>query len=92
MYLMGDYNVNLLNIDNHLLTSEFLEMFYSYSFLPVINKPTRVTCNSAINKFCDKLQNSDWSDIILSNNCQDSFTKFYNQYKDLYNECFPVRN
>ena len=148
MYLMGDYNVNLLNIDNHLLTSEFLEMFYSYSFLPVINKPTRVTCNSAtlidniycnnfgndnlfcgilytdltdhfpifclcssnniqpketitkkriysernINKFCDRLQNSDWSDIILSNNCQDSFTKFYNQYKDLYNECFPVRN
>ena len=47
VYLMGDYNVNLLNFDKHILTSECLEMFYSYSFYPLINKPTRVTYQTA---------------------------------------------
>ena len=47
VYLMGDYNVNLLNLDKNLLTSECLEMFYSYSFYPLINKPTRVTYQTA---------------------------------------------
>ena len=43
---MGDYKINLLNVDHHLPTSEFLDTFFSYSFYPLINKP-RVKGDSA---------------------------------------------
>ena len=42
-YLMGDININLLNTDTHPRTAHFLETMYSYSFTPLITKPTRVT-------------------------------------------------
>ena len=41
--LLGDYNINLLNCDSDKNTSEFLELMLSYSFLPRIIKPTRIT-------------------------------------------------
>ena len=43
MYIMGDFNINLLDIDGHIPSSEFLETMYSSSFFPLITKPTRVT-------------------------------------------------
>ena len=45
--IMGDYNINLLNIDNHLPTAEFLETVYSHGFYPLINKPTRIKNTTA---------------------------------------------
>ena len=42
-YLLGDYNINLLNYDKHLPTQDFLNTLLSYGFYPLINKPTRVT-------------------------------------------------
>ena len=46
-FLMGDFNINLLNAESHVSTAEFLEIMYSFSFLPLITKPTRVTSHSA---------------------------------------------
>lgn len=46
-YLTGDFNINLLNVDSHIPTEEFLELMYSFSFFPMINRPTRVTNLSA---------------------------------------------
>ena len=46
-YLMGDWNINLLSYDSHEDTSSFVDMMYSYGFLPLINRPTRVTKSSA---------------------------------------------
>ena len=46
-YLAGDFNINRLNHDTHQLTAEFLNTMYSNSFIPLINKPTRVTEHSA---------------------------------------------
>lgn len=43
LYFMGDFNINLLDIDGHIPSSEFLETMYSSSFFPLITKPTRVT-------------------------------------------------
>ena len=40
-YLLGDYNLNLLNTDSHTLTREFVDIMYSYSLLPNITKPTK---------------------------------------------------
>ena len=46
-YIIGDFNINLLNQKDNSLTSDFLNMMYSFSFVPVINKPTRITNSSS---------------------------------------------
>ena len=44
---MGDYNINLFSAERHIQTSNFVDLMYSNSFFPLINKPTRVTARSA---------------------------------------------
>ena len=46
-YIMGDYNIDLLKHSTHNPTSEFLDLMFSNSFIPLINKPTRVTQKTA---------------------------------------------
>ena len=47
LYIMGDYNINLLNSDSHKDTGDFINSMYSLSMFPLINKPTRITKYSA---------------------------------------------
>ena len=47
VYLLGDWNVNLMNHSRHTKTSEFLDVFYSNSFFPLITRPTRITAHKA---------------------------------------------
>ena len=46
-YLLGDVNISLLNHATHSETGNYLDSLYSNSFVPLINRPTRVTNNSA---------------------------------------------
>ena len=67
-FIMGDFNLDLWMHGNNNRTQEFLEIFMSGSFLPLISKPTRVANNSATlidNIFCNTLPVPD-SSIILS--------------------------
>ena len=41
------FKINLLNIDVHHKTNDFINTIYSYSLFPQITKPTRVTKKSA---------------------------------------------
>ena len=34
-YIMGDYNVNLMNYESHDLTANFVDTIYSYSYVPL---------------------------------------------------------
>ena len=55
-YVLGDFNINLLNSDTHALSAEFLNIMYSSGLYPVISKPTRITASSATlmdNFFCN---------------------------------------
>ena len=45
--LLGDWNANLLDYDNHEATEDFYELLSSYSFQPLILQPSRVTARSA---------------------------------------------
>ena len=47
-YLLGDYNINLLNIDKHTDTNEFLDMMYTHSLFPNVTKPTRIYGKSSM--------------------------------------------
>ena len=45
-FLLGDFNINLLNYNVHSPTNEFLDSLASNSFLPYILQPTRITSHS----------------------------------------------
>ena len=68
IFLMGDYNANLLRYDENDHINAFLNMMLSFSLMPLIIKPTRVTDNSSTlidNIFCN-LQPFPSSGIIIS--------------------------
>ena len=47
-YLMGNFNINLLNCDMHQqATNDFVNLLTSNSFFPLISKPTRITSSTA---------------------------------------------
>ncbi len=45
-FICGDFNIDLLKIQSHKPTNDFINMFYTGSFYPLIDKPTRVTTKS----------------------------------------------
>ena len=44
---MGDFNLNLLNHQNHHATGEFLDGLHSCMFTPLISLPSRITSHTA---------------------------------------------
>ena len=46
-FLMGDFNLNLLNNENHNATGEFLDGLYSHLFFPLITLPSRINSHTA---------------------------------------------
>ena len=69
IYLMGDFNINLLDIENHIPSSEFIELLYSYGLYPMITKPTRMQNNSATlidNIFHNDLNSSHFNGILYT--------------------------
>ena len=68
-YIMGDFNLNLMNHDRHLMTSEFLDLMYSNSFLPLITRPTRITSNTATlidNIFTNNLVSDAFNGLLFT--------------------------
>jgi exonuclease III len=68
-YLCGDFNINLLNYDDHVPTQSFLDTLFSSSFRPLINMPTRITNLTSTlidNIFTNDLCNSYFTGIMYS--------------------------
>ena len=66
IFLIGDFNVNLWNYNEHNHTNEFLDYLSSNSFLPLILQPTRITSHS--NTFIDKIFSNAIDPGIISGN------------------------
>ena len=81
IYILGDFNINLLNSDTHSNTSDFIDMMFSTSFLPLINRPTRISDNSATlidNIYTNHRFNSGtYMSGILPSDISDHFTIFH---------------
>ena len=43
VFILGDFNLNLLNYDSHTPTKKFVSLFLSQHFLPFVVHPTRVS-------------------------------------------------
>ena len=86
LYLLGDFNINLLNSDKHVPTQEFLDVMYTYSLFPYISKPSRVTTRSATlidNIFCNNsLVDSKVFTGLLYCDASDHFPVFYIDYSN----------
>ena len=46
IFLLGDFNVSLLNYNEHNQTNEFLDSLAPSSFIPLILQPTRIKSHS----------------------------------------------
>ena len=46
-YILGDVNLDLMKYESHRKTSQYLDLLFSNSFIPLINRPTRITQHSA---------------------------------------------
>ena len=47
VFILGDFNINLLNYDSHTPTCDFVSLLHSQNFLPYIIHPTRVSDHSS---------------------------------------------
>ena len=47
VYLLGDFNINLLNKDTHCRTNDLVNILTSHPMYPSITRPTRITSKSA---------------------------------------------
>ena len=66
MFLLGDFNINLLNYNIHQPTNEFLDSIASNSILPYILKPARLTSHSKT--LTDNIFSNILSSEIISGN------------------------
>ena len=66
VFLLGDFNVNLLNYNEHNQTNEFLDSLASNSIIPLILQPTRITSHS--NTLIDNIFSNVIDPDIISGN------------------------
>ena len=69
VYIMVDFNLNLLNQQFHQFTNEFLDIMYTNLLFPLITLPTRITSYTATiidNIFTNDLEIYSFSGLILS--------------------------
>ena len=64
--LLGDFNVDLLNYNEHKQTNEFLDSLASNSFIPLILQPTTITSHS--NTLIDNIFSNAFDPDIISGN------------------------
>ena len=66
IFLLGDFNVKLLNYNDYNKTNEFLDSLASNSFIPLILQPTRITSHS--NTLIDNISSNVIDPNIISGN------------------------
>ena len=66
IFILGDFNINLLNHNDRQQTNDFLDSLPSNSFIPYILHPTRITSHSKTLIY-NKFSNSISPEIISGN-------------------------
>ena len=74
IYIMGDFNINLLNNDVNNISANFSNLMSSMNLIPLINSPTRITDHSSTlidNIFTNNIQKH--TSVVLCNDISDHF-------------------
>ena len=83
IFLLGDFNVNLLNYNEHKQTNEFLDSLASKSFISLILQPTRITSHS--NTFIDNIFSNVIDPDIISVNLTATISDHLPQFSVISN-------
>ena len=83
LFIMGDFNVNLLDFSSHTPTSDFVNNFFSHSLLPCIHHPTRVSEHRA--SIIDNIYTNATNANIVSGNILMQITDHFPQFMILKN-------
>ena len=78
--MAGDFNMNLLDFEQNKKVQHFLKIMFGYSMMPVINKPTRVTKNTATaiyHIFINSVTASKFKTGIIKSDILDDFPIFF---------------
>lgn len=84
IYLMGDFNINILETDNHSPSNEFLDAVYSHSLFPLITRPTRITTETSTlidNIFYSEISNSSTLNGLFFTDISDHLPVFTINYR-----------
>ena len=78
VYIMGDFNINLLHAKSSRYAEEFLLSLQSFSFIPTIDKPTRVHNSSAT--LIDNILTNNVDANITSGNIVSDISDHFSQF------------
>lgn len=78
IYVLGDFNINLLRFETCKYAHNFLLSLQSYGFVPVIDKPTRVHNNTAT--LIDNILVNEMNDSVISGNIVSDISDHYSQF------------
>jgi hypothetical protein len=79
VYYNADFNINILNANEHTATNDFIELVFSFSCIPLITRPSRITNVSSTlidNIFTNNFQNSECLKGLFINDISDHFPIF----------------
>ena len=78
IFVMGDFDINLLSYDGHTDTNDFINSMVSHYLLPYILHPTRVTDHSStvINNIFSNVTDFDTVSGNIINQIADHFAQF----------------
>ena len=80
IYITGDFNLNLLDYKTNAKVKSYLNMIFSHSFIPLINKPTRISKNNATvidHLLTNKFINEKYLTGIVKTDISDHFPVFF---------------
>ena len=52
----------------------------------------RVYSIANMERFSTAVGEKDWNGVLQNSNAQSAYTVFYNEFCDVYNTCFPMKN
>jgi len=83
VYIAGDFNIDLLKSESYNYAHNFLLSLQSYSFIPLIDKPTRVYGNSAT--LIDNMLVNNTTNLLSCGNIISDISDHFSQFRVMAN-------
>ena len=80
IYITGDLNLNLLDYKTNVKVKSYLNLIFAHNFIPLINKPTRISKNNATiidHILTNTFINENYSSGVIKTDISDHFPVFF---------------